>query len=119
MTSGEDKRRFPRIEFRMPVQYHNLKNPREGSIGSLTKNISEGGVKFVANEFLPLASRLVMEISLPTVPRPIKAIAKVAWVRKTAVAEQYEVGNQFLEISRDDKNHLTDYINRVFDSSSN
>lgn len=86
-------------------------------MGSLTKDISEGGIRFKTGEFISLACRLVVEITLPTVHRPIKAISKVAWIRKTSSGDQYELGNQFLEISKEDKAIITDYVNRL--SSAN
>jgi c-di-GMP-binding flagellar brake protein YcgR len=90
-----------------------LKELSEGTIGAITKDVSEGGVRFIANEFLPLATRLVVELFLPAQPRPIKAISKVAWIRKVTSSDQYEVGNQFLDVGRDDKSQLAEYVKRL------
>ena len=86
-------------------------------MGSLTKDIGEGGIRFKTNEFISLACRLVVEITLPTIAKPIKAISKVAWIRKLSSGDQYELGNQFLEISKEDRAIITDYVNRL--SSTN
>jgi len=37
----------------------------------------------------------------------------VAWIRKLSSGEQYELGNQFLEISKGDKALIIDYIGRL------
>ena len=95
------------------MQYKKLKHLSEGTVGAVTRDVSEGGVRFTSNEFLPLASRLVVEIFLPAQPRPVKAIAKVAWIRKVPSGEQYEIGNQFLDIARDDKRQLNEYVGRT------
>lgn len=110
--NSTEKRRFPRIDSSLPLRYKNL---RVATIpmGSLTKDISEGGVRFKTNEFISLACRLVVEITLPTVTKPIKAISKVAWIKKLSSGEQYELGNQFLEISKEDRALITDYVNRL------
>ncbi|MFA5499836.1 MAG: PilZ domain-containing protein [Candidatus Omnitrophota bacterium] len=111
-NSSTDRRRSPRIDSNLPVKYRNLKltNP---SLGSLTKDISEGGVSFKTNEFISLACRLVVEITIPTLQRPIKAISKVAWIKKNPSDDHYELGNQFLEISKEDRAVISDYVSRV------
>ena len=111
-----ERRRFQRIDSNLPMRYKNIKTATV-PMGSLTKDISEGGIRFKTNEFISLACRLVVEITLPTVQRPIKAISKVAWIRKLSSGDQYELGNQFLEISKEDKGLVTDYVNRL--SSAN
>jgi PilZ domain. len=110
--STVENRRFQRIESDLPVRYKNLKTATV-PLGSLTKDISEGGICFKTSEFISLACRLVVEINLPTTQRPIKAISKVAWIRKTSAGDQYELGNQFLEISKEDRNTITDYVSRL------
>ena len=107
-----EKRRFQRVDSNLPLRYRNLKTATV-PMGSLTRDIGEGGISFKTSEFISLACRLVVEITLPTVQKPIKAISKVAWIRKLSSGEQYELGNQFLEISKEDKGLINDYVNRL------
>jgi c-di-GMP-binding flagellar brake protein YcgR len=107
-----EKRRFQRMNSNLPLRYKNLKTATV-PMGSITKDISEGGIRFKTNEFISLACRLVVEITLPMAPKPIKAISKVAWIRKLSSGEQYELGNQFLEISKEDRTLITDYVGRL------
>lgn len=107
---SDEKRKHKRVISTIPLQYKKLRQLSEGTIGAITQDVGEGGVRFVANEFLPLASRLVVEVFLPAQPRPIKAISKVAWIRKIPSADQYEVGNQFLEVGKEDKISLYEYV---------
>lgn len=113
IDSSSERRKHQRIESKMPIQYRKLREPGEGTIGALSVNVSEGGIRFLANEFLPLASRLVVELFLPAQPRPVKAISKVAWIRKVPAGEQYEIGNQFLEVAREDKTQLNGFIQKM------
>ena len=113
LESQSERRKFERVNSTIPLQYKKLKELSEGTIGAITHDVSEGGARFIANEFLPLASRLVVELFLPAQPRPVKAIAKVAWIKKASSGEQYIVGNQFLDITRDDKGQLIEYVKRV------
>ncbi len=109
----EERRRYPRIESNLPIQFRNLRKGTELPVGSLTSNISEGGVRFKSNEFFSLACRLIVEVTLPTAHKPVKAISKVAWIRKLPSSDQYELGNQFLEISKEDKTHINNFVNSV------
>jgi c-di-GMP-binding flagellar brake protein YcgR len=109
----DERRRFQRVESSLPVSYKNLRSIGEAPISTLTKNISGGGARFKTNEFISLACRLVLEIALPTDTKPIKAISKVAWIRKLSPGDNYEVGNQFLEITKEDKSRIMDFISNL------
>jgi c-di-GMP-binding flagellar brake protein YcgR len=110
---GEERRRYQRIESNLPLQYKNLRKVGESSTGSLTRDLSAGGVRFRTSEFISLACRLVVEINLPTVNKPIKAISKVAWIKRVPSSDSYELGNQFLEITKEDKSHINTFVNNL------
>ncbi len=107
----EDKRRYKRVESALPVQFRNLRKAADPVNGALSHNLSEGGVCFMSNEFISLACRLVVEITLPTLPKPIKAISKIAWIKKIPTNNQYMLGNQFLEMTKEDKAHVMNFVN--------
>ena len=113
----DEKRRFKRVDTNIPVQFKDLRKAGELPAGSLTRNLSEGGVCFKTNRFVSLACRLVVEISLPSATKPVKAISKVAWIRKVPSSDQYELGNQFLEISKEDKAHIMQFVNQTMNTS--
>lgn len=106
----EEKRKYKRVDSSLQVQFKNLRQPSDLPSGSLTRNVSEGGVCFKSNKFISLACRLVLEISIPNAPKPVKAISKVAWIRKVPSTDQYELGNQFLEIAKEDKAHIINFV---------
>lgn len=112
-----EKRRFPRVKINIPVQYKNLKKSGDTSTGTISRNLSEAGVCFKTGEFISLACRLVVELTVPNSPKPIKAISKIAWIKKLPVGEQYEMGNQFLEMSKEDKALIVNFVNNSLNSS--
>jgi c-di-GMP-binding flagellar brake protein YcgR len=112
----DDKRKFKRINRILQLQYRNLRKSGELPKETVTRNISEGGVCFNSDEFLSLACRMVVEINIPTVPKPIKAISKIAWIRKLPTSEHYEMGNQFLDMTREDKALISEFINNSEDA---
>ncbi len=117
-SHAEDKRRYKRVESVLPVQFKNLRKTADPVNGTLSQNISEGGVCFMTKEFISLACRLVVEISLPTLPKPIKAISKIAWIRKIPIKDQYMLGNQFLEMTKEDRAHVMNFVNNSTNSNT-
>lgn len=110
---GNERRKFARFDNKLPVQYKNVKELAESFIGGLTKDISEGGIRFIGNDFLSLANRLLLNIVLPAPFNQIKVISKVAWIRKIPMGDQYEIGNQFLTMSSKDKKELKGYLEKT------
>jgi len=108
-----EKRRYKRVDASLPVEYRDLKNSVELPKGSSLRNISEGGACFSSSKFMSLACRLVLTISLPNNSVPIKAISKVAWIRRLPQSDQYELGNQFLEITKSDKTQIMDFVKNL------
>ncbi|MDD5436145.1 MAG: PilZ domain-containing protein [Candidatus Omnitrophica bacterium] len=113
--SAEEKRRYKRVGADVPLQYRDLRKSAELPKGSVLRNISEGGVCFSSKEFMSLACRLVLTITLPNNPKPLKAISKVAWIRRLPVGDQYELGNQFLEIAKEDKVTISEFVQEALD----
>jgi len=108
----ENKRRYKRVDSNVPVLYRNFHIPTELPAGSIARNLSEGGVCFQTSKFISLACRLIVEISIPTALKPIKAISKVAWIKRMPSSDQYELGNQFLEITKEDKANILSFVNQ-------
>jgi c-di-GMP-binding flagellar brake protein YcgR len=111
VSEATEKRKFTRVKTHIPVKYRKL---REGAgsvgFGSLSRDLSQGGVQFRAEEFISMACRLIVEVDIPMLTRPVKAISKVAWIRKTEAGDDYEIGNQFLEISKKDRELISEYV---------
>jgi len=114
-NSVSNKRRYARVGVSLPLEYKDLRKAAELPKGSLLKNISEGGVSFTSKEFMSLACRLVLNITLPNSTKPIKAISKVAWIKRIPVGDQYELGNQFLEITKEDKAQIINFVKESID----
>lgn len=109
-----EKRRFARAITHVPVKYRKIGQPGQMKKGhTVTRNISEGGTYFYTSEFISRACRLLLEFDMPMFTRPVKAISKVAWIKKGPGEEQYKIGNQFLEISKQDQKLISEYVNSL------
>ena len=118
MSRVSEKRKFTRFESRFPLKYKDLKITDAEYRGTVSKNVSEGGIRFRSDRFISLACRLVVEINLPTIAKPIRAVSKIAWIKKLPAGDDYEIGNQFLEISRLDKGVIRKFIEEQLKKSS-
>jgi len=106
----KERRRFLRVNARLPLQFKDIQRPMEVYSGTLTKDVSEGGVCFSSVDFLSVFTRLLVEVSVPSFARPVKAISKVAWIQKQPRGNQYIVGLQFLDMTEEDKKQLSSFI---------
>jgi c-di-GMP-binding flagellar brake protein YcgR len=114
--TGTEKRQYPRVETRIPVRYKKQSDAAEtpGS-GSLTGDVSEGGLKLSTKEVISAACNLSLELDIPTLTQPIRATSKVAWIKNANTGEdyEYEVGNEFMEITKKDQELISQYINSL------
>ena len=109
MANSKEKRKNPRIETSIPMRYKELRGKSYLAKGTHTKNVSKGGARFVTDRFISLACHLVVEMNLPAPFKSVKAISKIAWIKKLPTDDRYEVGNQFLAMTSEDETMLTGY----------
>ena len=107
-----ERRRQFRINTTMSVQYRGIKQADDSVVTAISRDISTGGVRLLVNEFISVFTRLVLDIAVPSTPKPVRAVSKVAWIRKRPYGEQYEVGAQFMDISKEDKKDVSDFVVR-------
>jgi len=108
----KERRRSPRINARLPIQFKDIQRPIETYTGTLTKDVSEIGARFISSDFLSIFTRLLLEVTVPSFSRPVKAISKVAWIQKVPRSNQYSVGVQFMDMTEEDKKHLASFISK-------
>ena len=94
--SGKEKRRFPRGDAHFKIFYF-TQDAR--ILSAYTENVSDGGLKAVFDEELPISSIIRLEIFVSRDHLICKG--KVAWVKKQESRTQanaffYETGIEFL-----------------------
>lgn len=110
---GTEKRKSPRVKTSIPVRYRELQDGSAVGTGSLSCDVSTGGLRFMSNKFFSAACRLILELDIPTMTKPLKTVSKVVWIQKAKPGEdcEYEVGSQFMEISGKDRELIAKYMN--------
>jgi len=98
-TEIEERRKYKRLNFRFPLRYRLLSqserfpNFRRSVESILTRDIGEGGLRFVSERFIPKSARLLVE-SPPLSPY-WRIKAEVRWIQKIGYDEKYNIGLRF------------------------
>jgi hypothetical protein len=109
-TRRAEKRQHPRVETHLPVRYRKLDEPWSSTkTGTITRNLSKGGLRFRTKEFVSSSCRMVMELDI-SAPRAVKAISMVSWIKKCSHGEEFDVGSHFLEMTDTDRKTLFSYM---------
>jgi len=90
-----EKRKHARINISFPIgcQIQGAKKP----FYTVFKDISQGGVKVITDNFMKKDSRIKLEINL--IDKIIRGIGKVAWCRQKPYSDAYIAGIEFMEIT--------------------
>lgn len=106
----KERRKFIRIKEQDAVSYTIIPNYK--SECKMTKDLSLGGVRFIADHFIPVNSVIKMEIKLKHIPKAINAILKLVWIQSIFNDECYDVGAEFLDINKKDLEFMYHYLDR-------
>ena len=117
MSSIMENRKHRRVEAFVPLRYKELRGNTYLTKGTLSKNLSEGGTRFSADRFIPLSAHLMIEMRLPKIPRDIKMVSKIAWIKKLPAGGDYEIGSNFLAMSGEDEKLISTFVKAFLKSS--
>lgn len=108
-----EKRQSPRVKASIPIRYRVVRDGVEvADVGAVTCDVSTGGLRFFANELFSTACHLILELDIPAMTKPIKAVSEVAWVQKANEGDdcRYYVGSRFMEITEKDRALIAKYV---------
>ncbi len=80
---------------------------------SLTKNISEGGIRIVTRERFEPGTYLAVEIHVPDRKTPIRTLAKVIWTKKRTLRSGYDTGVRFIKVEKGGRKDLSFYLSTL------
>lgn len=107
-----ERRLLPRLNFKEAVQFRNLLKSNEVFSGSLSRDLSAGGLRITTAAPFAKDARLVLLLALPGASPVIRAISKVAWNTQKPFGGGYESGLQFIEITSEDRNSIAGFVER-------
>lgn len=111
--SFKERRKYARLEATVEVKYTVIGKP--GTIEVFSKNISAGGLCITTSEEIVSDTPLQLEIWIPDLKDPIRALARVVWQRKFEAASEksdlyFDTGIEFTGISDFDRFNLNRYV---------
>ena len=77
--------------------------------GSLSGDISEGGLRLSIREFIPLNAIVRLQIHISDPARVLSAQGRVVWVREVPQSDRYDVGIEFV-VDQDTGPVLRSYV---------
>jgi c-di-GMP-binding flagellar brake protein YcgR len=105
-----EKRRFPRLDCSMPVQYKRIGSDDEDFSQTLTRDISEGGIRMIVEEYVPINSRITLIASFPFKNKKVKAFSKIVWSKRHSVQTSYELGVEFIGITTTARKDIAQFV---------
>jgi len=102
-----ERRKFQRFGCCMPSQCKQLGNNKEGVLGALTRDVSEGGTRLVTESFIPVNSRIVLVLSFPFRNQNVKTVCKIVWTRRFETISRYDLGIQFIDMTTKGRNNIS------------
>ena len=108
-----ERRKFQRRNSHIPMQYRKVRGFTAAFKVTTTQDIGAGGVRLGAAEFIPVLTRVGLEISLPSLSEPIKVIAGVVWIYKKPDSKEYELGLEFIDIAKEDRVYIASFVEQV------
>ncbi len=109
----QERRRYVRVPESLQIIYEIL--PREVIKEHLTKDISQGGIRFLTHEFIPKDSRLRIRLTFLRALFSFEALVKCMWVREMPCGEEFEVGVEFIDLPSEILKYLINYIKDSLD----
>ena len=110
IEKGKERRSFERKNVYASVRYQSRTSRNYGS--TLTRDISEGGLRLSFDRFVPLNTDLILQMNLPTVPEVVSAIGTVVWSHRIPHSDRYQLGIRFQEISEKQRSEVSDWLRR-------
>ena len=110
----EERRKFVRLDTRLPVAYQVMRGP--ASKTSLSSDIGGGGVCLFLSDPLKAGTALRIEVTLPDQPKPITFTGEVVWceqyemIGKAQRERSVEAGVKFIQIEPPDQQAIMRHV---------
>jgi c-di-GMP-binding flagellar brake protein YcgR len=78
--------------------------------GSLTKDISLGGIRFALRQFIPKDSLLKVRLTFDKMAFSFVTYVKVVWIKKEAYNDKYVIGAKFEGLQKENLGYLSRHI---------
>jgi c-di-GMP-binding flagellar brake protein YcgR len=109
--NGIERRRWPRVKLNLPLKYRGVGEFNHLPMDSETRDISEGGIRFTSERFIPKDSKLVVNLNLSDLGG-VKATVRIVWAARDPHTNRYEVGAEFDTLPPEAKVQIANLVRR-------
>lgn len=107
MKKFEERRRYPRFNTHLPVRFQLKKQSSKFGYTS-SKDISEGGIRLILNEFLRPKTEILLETII--LGRVVDPEAVIVWSQRIPHSDDYQIGLEFSRVDTLERQKLKEYI---------
>lgn len=105
-----EKRINRRITVSLPINYETIDIPKKMIGHTVSKDISEGGLKILLERFYPPHTKFLIRLNINQINRTIESIAETVWSFNMHSSNQYLNGLRFIDLGKQNQNLLKEYI---------
>ena len=98
-SAQHERRKAPRVESQLLVKFKAAGDPQAKWQMTPLKDMSSGGVRFIAEAPCELGALLELQLLLPTLAAPLRLTGRVVWVRPASVPQLMEYGVELTDLS--------------------
>jgi len=106
----QEKRQTRRLSLSLPINYEVLDTEEKEASNTISKNISEGGLKVVFKKFYPPKTKFLLRINLEGINKVIETIAETAWSFNMHFSNTYYSGLRFIYLDPKKQQMIKEYI---------
>ncbi len=99
-----------RIDSRFDCCVPLMDEKKEALLSSQTIDISKSGVGFVSARFIPMNTKMTVELSLQRDSMPFLVQGKVKWVEKMPNSSNFRIGMSFPDIPQEAQAQIEDSL---------
>ena len=104
---GSERRRFERVRLPVPFKFRFAEERAGRWYAGLLLDLSIGGMRFSAEELIPVGAALQFELAVPIRSEPYQFMGRTVWIRE---AEVVEYGAELVDVTRDQENELSELV---------
>jgi len=106
----QEKRIHKRVNVSVPINYETIENPLKRYGHTLSKDISENGIKIAMERFCPPKTKFLLRINLEEINKTIESLAETIWSFNIRASNRYHNGMRFIDMNQENKTALREYV---------
>ena len=110
----KENRKYIRLQAAIGLTYKKISgSAKHRPKPSIIRNISGGGLSFVAKEMFRAGDLLEIDVQIPHLSEPVRTVAEVVWVTSHPDKQSHAVGVRFRDVEPGDLRAILEYVHTI------